>query len=404
MAPEFKYIAKNKSGDKIEGTLEADDSSQVVKKLKEKGYYVTSLNKKKNRKDVMEFFNFNKRVTISDLAVFSQQFSVMINAGVSLVESLEIMSEQLAHPHLKNVIEQIQSDVETGSSLAEAMNKHPDVFPTLYRQLIKAGETGGVLDKVLVKLANHYERQDELMGKIKSSLYYPAAIMLVAVAVVIFLVVNVVPTFVSMFSSFDAQLPLPTRLLLGFSSIMQNFWWLILLSLIIIIYGLYRYYKTNSGKILLDRLLLKIPALGKMFKKIYISRFASTLAILMDSGVDLLSSLAIVEDVVNNKVYADALVKARTRVREGENLSKILGEYDNLFSSMIIQMIRVGEESGSIGEMLFKISDFYDREVESSIDGTVSLIEPVLIVMLAFVIGFIAISIVLPMFDMFSYI
>ncbi len=404
MAPEFQYVAKNKSGDKIEGKIEADNSSKVVKELKDRGYFVTSLKKKRDKKDVMDFFKFNKRVTIADLAIFSQQFSVMINAGVSLVESLEIMSKQIDHPNLKKVIETVQEDVETGSSLAEAMNEHPEVFPRLYRQLIKAGEAGGVLDKVLVKLANHYERQDELMGKIKSSLYYPAAIMLVAVVVVIFLVINVVPTFVSMFSSFDAQLPLPTRMLLGFSTIMQNYWWFILLALIALFYIFYRYYKTTSGKNFFDRLLLKIPTLGKMFKKIYISRFASTLAILMDSGVDLLSSLAIVEDVVNNKVYANALVDARARVREGENLSKTLADYDKLFDSMIIQMIRVGEESGSIGEMLFKISNFYDRDVENSIEGTVSLIEPALIVVMAVVVGFVAISIVLPMFDMFSYI
>ena len=365
---------------------------------------MTSLKKKKEKIDVMDFFNFTKRVTISDLAVFSQQFSVMINAGVSLVESLEIMSKQLDHPRLKEVIIQIQEDVETGSSLAEAMGEHPDVFPRLYRQLIKAGETGGVLDKVLNKLAAHYERQDELTNKIKSSLYYPAAIMLVAIAVVIFLVIQVVPTFVSMFADFGAELPLPTRLLLGFSSIMQNFWWLLLLLIIAGIYSLYRYYKTTSGKNLIDSLFIRLPAIGKMMKKIYISRFSSTLAILMDSGVDLLSSLAIVEDVVNNKVYANALVEARARVREGENLSKILDDKDKLFPDMIIQMIRVGEESGSIGEMLYKISDFYDREVETSIDGTVSLIEPALIVMMAVVIGFVAISIVLPMFDMFSYI
>lgn len=404
MAPEFEYVAKNKSGDKIEGSLEADSSSTVVKKLKDRGYFVTSLEKQKEKIDIMDYFNFNKRVTISDLAVFSQQFSVMINAGVSLVEALEIMQKQLDHPRLKEVIRMVQEDVETGASLAEAMGEYPDVFPRLYRQLIKAGETGGVLDKVLQKLTDHYERQDELMSMIKSSLYYPAAIMLVAAAVVIFLVVKIVPTFVSMFSGFGSKLPLPTRLLLGFSNTVQNFWWLILAVLVLGGYLGYRYYKTSSGRKMIDSFLLKLPIFGKMLKKIYVSRFASTLAILMDSGVDLLSSLTIVEDVVGNSVYADALVDTRARVREGENLSQVLDDKDDIFPDMIVQMISVGEESGSLGEMLYKISDFYDREVETAIDGSVSLIEPVLIVVMAVVIGFVAISIVTPMFDMFNQI
>ena len=402
MTPEFEYTAKNKSGDTIEGTIEADDSSRVVKQLKDRGYFVTSLEEKKKSKDISKYFSFKKRVSISDLAVFSQQFAVMINAGVSLVEALEIMNKQLEHPRLKEVIEQVQEDVETGSSLAEAMGEHPDVFPRLYRQLIKAGEAGGVLDKVLNKLTDHYERQDELMNMVKSSLYYPMAIMLVAVAVVIFLVVKIVPTFVNMFGNMGAELPLPTRLLLGFSGVVQNFWWLISLILIIGGYLGYRYYNTTGGKNKIDGLLLKIPVLGDMFKKIYISRFSSTLAILMDSGVDLLSSLAIVEDVLGNSVYSNAIVDVRVRVREGENLSQVLEEKENIFPDMITQMIRVGEESGSLGEMLYKISDFYDREVRTAIDGTVSLIEPVLIVVLAVVIGFVAISIVTPMFDMFN--
>jgi len=404
MTPKFQYVAKNKAGDRIEGKIEADNSETVVKQLKERGYFVTSLKKKKEKNDVMEFFKLNKRVTISDLAIFSQQFSVMINAGVSLVESLEIMSRQIDHPRLREVVIKIQEDVETGASLAEAMSEFPDVFPNLYVQLIKAGEAGGVLDKVLIKLKNHYERQNELNKKIRSSMYYPAAILLVAVSVIIFLVTNVVPTFVDMFSGFGAELPLPTRMLMGFSSFMQNYWWAIIIFFVALFYIGVRYYRTAPGKKAIDRLILKIPAFGKMFKKVYISRLTSTLAILMDSGVDLLSSLSIVESVVNNKVYANSLVEARARVREGENLSKTLDDKEELYPKMIVQMISVGEESGSIDEMLHKISDFYDKDVESTIEGTVSLIEPALIVMMAVVIGFVAISIVLPMFDMFSYI
>ncbi|MFW5980036.1 MAG: type II secretion system F family protein, partial [Halanaerobiales bacterium] len=401
MAVEFKYKARKHDGQKLTGTIEAENSEQVVKQLKNRGYYITSLEKKKKNLDLSQYFKFNKRVKISDLAVFSQQFAVMINAGVSLVESLEIMQKQIDHPRLAEVVKSVQEDVETGSSLAEALGNYPDVFPRLYRQLIRAGETGGVLDEVLNRLAEHYERQDELINKVKSALYYPLVVLLVAMAVVIFLVVNVVPTFVSMFSGLGAQLPLPTRMLLGTSTFIQNYWWLILSFILLLAYALYRFYKTSRGKYKLDSLLLKIPVIGNMFKKIYLARFSSTLAILLDSGVDLLSSLAIVEDVVGNSVYANNIVNSRIRVREGENLSETL-EDKKTFPEMMVQMINVGEESGSLGEMLNKISEFYDREVRSAVDGTVSLIEPVLIVFLAVVIGFVAISIVTPMFDMFE--
>lgn len=401
MAVEFKYKARKHDGQKLTGTIEAENSEQVVKQLKNRGYYITSLEKKKKNLDLSQYFKFNKRVKISDLAVFSQQFAVMINAGVSLVESLEIMQKQIDHPRLAEVVKSVQEDVETGSSLAEALGNYPDVFPRLYRQLIRAGETGGVLDEVLNRLAEHYERQDELINKVKSALYYPLVVLLVAMAVVIFLVVNVVPTFVSMFSGLGAQLPLPTRMLLGTSTFIQNYWWLILSFILLLAYALYRFYKTSRGKYKMDSLLLKIPVIGNMFKKIYLARFSSTLAILLDSGVDLLSSLAIVEDVVGNSVYANNIVNSRIRVREGENLSETL-EDKKTFPEMMVQMINVGEESGSLGEMLNKISEFYDREVRSAVDGTVSLIEPVLIVFLAVVIGFVAISIVTPMFDMFE--
>ncbi|MFW5787248.1 MAG: type II secretion system F family protein, partial [Halanaerobiales bacterium] len=290
MAVEFKYKARKHDGQKLTGTIEAKNSEQVVKKLKNRGYYITSLEKKKKNLDLSQYFKFNKRVKISDLAVFSQQFAVMINAGVSLVESLEIMQKQIDHPRLAEVVKSVQEDVETGSSLAEALGNYPDVFPRLYRQLIRAGETGGVLDEVLNRLAEHYERQDELINKVKSALYYPLVVLLVAMAVVIFLVANVVPTFVSMFSGLGAQLPLPTRMLLGTSTFIQNYWWLILSFFLLLAYAFYRFYKTSRGKYKLDSLLLKIPVIGNMFKKIYLARFSSTLAILLDSGVDLLSS------------------------------------------------------------------------------------------------------------------
>ncbi len=401
MAPMFNYVAKNREGEELKGSLEADNSSMVASQLKEKGYYVTSINEKKKRKSLGEYFKFRKRVKINDLAVFSQQFSVMINAGISLVEALGILRAQTEKATFKEVIAKVQEDVETGTGLAEAMSKYPEVFPDLYCQLIRAGETGGVLDTVLNKLAAHYERQDELNKKVKSALYYPIVIFIVAVAVVIFLLVKVVPQFVVMFEGFGAELPLPTRILLGSSEFVQSYWYIILIILGIILFAISAYKNTPKGSYRFDKLLLKIIVVGDMMKKVYISRITSTLAILLDSGVDLLSSLAIVEDVVGNKVYGQILTDARIQVREGVNLSEPLTNRDE-FPRMVVQMIKVGEEAGNIGEMLTKVSNFFDREVESSVDGAISLIEPVMIVLLAVIVGFVAISIVTPMFDMFQ--
>jgi len=343
----------------------------------------------------------HKRVKLKDLSIFSQQFAAMINAGISLVDALNILQEQSNHRHLKDVLGNVRDDVETGISLADAVSKHPETFPELYTQLIRAGESGGVLDSILDKLAVHYDRQDELNSMVKSALYYPAVILLVGIAVVIFLVTRVVPQFVGMFQDFGSELPLPTRMLLGVSSFMQNYWWAILLAVLAAIFLLVRYRKTPTGREATDRWILKLPVIGDMMRKVYISRLSSTLAILIDSGVDLLTALTIVEDVVGNRVYTEILTEARVKVREGSSLSDPLEESGE-FPPMVVHMLRVGEETGAIGEMLNKVSRFYDRQTEAAVEGAISLIEPIMIVLMAIMVGFVAISIVTPMFDMYQ--
>lgn len=401
MSPVFEYKARKKEGGNINGTTEADNSTAVANQLKERGYYVTAINEKRKKLDLSEYVNLTKKVKIKDLAVFSQQFAAMINAGVSLVETLEILQKQIEHPRLKEVVTGIQQDVETGTSLSEAMQKYPDVFPPLYCQLVRAGEEGGVLDQVLDKVADHYERQAELSNMVKSALYYPMTILVVAIAVVVFLIMKVVPQFVGMFEDLGAQLPLPTRILLGTSNFMLNYWWVIVIGLLAAGLLLYRYKKTPKGSYKFDKYILKIPVIGDMMQKIYLSRFSSTLAILLESGVDMLSSLSIVEGVVGNKVFARALTDTRVQVREGAGLSEPLSQ-EEVFPAMITQMLRVGEESGAIDDMLYKVSQFYDKEVESSVEASISLIEPVMIVFLAVLVGFVAVSIVTPMFDIYQ--
>lgn len=402
VSPVFEYQARNRQGEKVNGTLEVENSNTVARQLKEQGYFVTSINEKHQRKDLGEYFKLSQRVKTSDLAIFSQQFSAMINAGISLVDSLNIMQDQTENTKLKEVLVAVQEDVETGLGLSETMMKYPNVFPDLYCQMVKAGETGGILDRVLIQLAEHYEKQEEINGKLKSALYYPITILCMAVVVVIFLIAKVVPQFVSMFDNLGGQLPLPTRILMGTSDFMQNYWWAIIIGLVVIFLVLYSYKKTPKGEYLFDKLLLKLPMIGKMMKKVLISRFASTLSILLTSGVDLLSALTVVEDVLGNKVYGRLMTEARGQVREGINFSKPLAEAKE-FPPMVVQMVRVGEETGTLDEMLLKITSFYDREVETSVEGTISMIEPVMIVFLAIIVGFIVISIVMPMFDMFQY-
>lgn len=401
MAPIYEYEAMSRGGERVAGRIEADRSNIAAKQLKESGYYVTSIKEVQEKKDLGSVLKASGRVKTKDLTIFSHQFAAMIDAGISLVDAFNILYEEAEHPKLKEVIREIQEDIETGSSLSDAMSRHPKVFPELYCQLVRAGETGGVLNTVLNQLAAHYDKQEEINGKVKSALYYPITILVIAVFVVIFLVVKIVPTFVGMFNSFGAALPLPTRILLGASDFLQTYWWALLLGIGGLLAIFYSYRQTPSGELQLDKLILKIPVIGNMMQKVILSRFSSTLAILLGSGVDLISSLNIVEDVVGNKVYANALVEARGQVREGVSFSRPLANMP-IFPSILVQMVKIGEESGNLEMMLNKVSNFYDREVGNAVEASISLIEPLMIVFLAGVVGFIVISIVLPMFEMFQ--
>ena len=400
MAPIYEYEAISRGGERVAGRIEADRSNIAAKQLKESGYYVTSIKEVQEKKDLGSVLKASGRVKTKDLTIFSHQFAAMIDAGISLVDAFNILYEEAEHPKLKEVIREIQEDIETGSSLSDAMSRHPKVFPELYCQLVRAGETGGVLNTVLNQLAAHYDKQEEINGKVKSALYYPITILVIAVFVVIFLVVKIVPTFVGMFNSSGAALPLPTRILLGASDFLQTYWWALLLGIGGLLAIFYSYRQTPSGELQLDKLILKIPVIGNMMQKVILSRFSSTLAILLGSGVDLISSLNIVEDVVGNKVYANALVEARGQVREGVSFSRPLANMP-IFPSILVQMVKIGEESGNLEMMLNKVSNFMTGS-GNAVEASISLIEPLMIVFLAGVVGFIVISIVLPMFEMFQ--
>ncbi|MCF8009130.1 MAG: type II secretion system F family protein [Halanaerobiales bacterium] len=402
MAPVFEYEVRSQNGQKIEGTLEAENETMLASNLRKKGYYILNIKKKREGLNLNNILNFNKKVKLNDLAVFSRQFSAMINSGISIIDALDILRDQIDHPTLKKTVIAVTEDIETGSDLSESLSKHPDVFPELFVQMVRAGETGGIIGDVLDKVADHYEKQDELQGKVKSALYYPITIMVIALLVVIFLLTNVVPTFVTMFGDLGAELPLPTKILIGLSSFMQSYWWLVALVLLALFFFFRNYRKTPNGRLRTDSFILKIPKVGEMMKKIYLSRFSSTLSVLLSSGVDLLAGLSIVEGVVGNRLYGQALTEARIKVREGATLSDPL-EKRAEFPKLLVHMIKVGEETGAMSGMLDKVAMFYDREVDRSVEGVVSIIEPVIIVFLALVVGFVVISIVMPMFDMYTY-
>ena len=409
MSPEFNYQARRKNGDLVGGELNAGGRDEVAKQLRERGMYVVAIEEKGAEKtgglfgnvDLEELKFWEHGFSIAELAYFSQQFSVLIAAGIPLVGSLGIMKDQVDKKHVKEMIGEVISDVEAGETLTEAFKKHPDYFPSLFIHLIKAGETGGVLDEVLAELVEYYRRRDKINKEVKSALYYPAAVLSVGLIAVLVLIGFVLPEITNMLIGLGGDLPLPTVILIGVTNFVNSYWWIMLIGIILLVLGIRSYSNTPKGKRNIDKLVLKVPVVGDLIMKITISRFASTLALLMKSGVNIMNALPVLEDVVGNEVYADILIETRARVREGINMSQPLAQSEE-FPPMVIQMIKVGEETGNMEEMLNRLSDFYDVEVEAAIDGSISLIEPLLIVLLAIVVGGIVASVLLPLFGVYT--
>ena len=395
----FHYKARDQQGVVSEGTIEAESKEYVVQRLKKQGYYISNVEEVEERSEISFSFNFFQGVGLKDLVLFSRQFATMIKSGVSLVRSLTILARQVGNTTLQETIEKVQEDVESGSSLSEAMAEHRDVFPQLFISMIAAGETGGVMDEVLEEMADHFERENDLKQQVTSAMAYPAVITLVAIVVVFFLIVVVLPSFVGIFAGLDTQLPLPTRILLQVSDIMSNYWYLLIGGLVAFFGGIYFYYQTEDGKKQIDWLLLKTPLIGDLITKISIARFSSTLSILLTSGVSILEGLEVVSNIISNQIIAERISQAQINVREGNSFTAPLSR-DNVFPPLVIQMIKVGEETGSLEEMLEKVSDFYDQEVEYKVESMVSLIEPALILGLGLVVGSIVAAVMLPMFSM----
>ena len=340
-------------------------------------------------------------ISTRDIVIFTRQFATMINSGLPLVQSLDILAEQTENKNLRKVIKDVLYDVESGHTLADAMGRHPKVFTELFVNMVAAGEAGGILDTILLRLATFLEKNDALARKIKGAMIYPAVIMTVAVLAVIILLIFVIPTFQTMFASAGIPLPLPTRIVIGASAILQAYWWALLGAFLLGI-GLIRYaYGTNGGRLAIDKFLLRIPIMGDLLRKAAVARFTRTLGTLVSSGVSILEGLEITAKTAGNRVIHDAVMGSRASIAGGETISGPLKE-SGVFPPMVVQMINVGEQTGGLDEMLSKIADFYDDEVDTAVEALLAAMEPVMIVVLGVVVGGMIVAMYLPIFDMIN--
>ncbi|MBU5311004.1 type II secretion system F family protein [Tissierella carlieri] len=393
----YKYKAVSQDGEMIEGYFEGNEKSDVLAMLKGNNYLTVSIEKDIEAEAQIDIFS--SKVKKKDLAVFCRQFYTMLDAGIGIVKCIEILEKQSENKNLIKALGALYENVQKGFTLSEGMKKHPKVFPALLINMIEAGEVSGNLDTIMERMAVHYEKENKLENKIKSALIYPIALAVVSIAVVIFLLVAVMPTFIGMFESSGQALPVPTQVLLNISSWLTNFWYIFIVIVIGMIAGFATFKQTPIGRNFLDTLKLKIPIVKDTNVKIITSRFTRTLSTLISSGIPLLQSIDVVAKVVGNKVIHDRLAIAAENVRKGVALSRAVNEV-GVFSPMVDSMIKIGEESGSLDDILYKTADFYDDEVEVALQRMTSLMEPLMLVVMAVVIGFIVIAMAMPMFDM----
>lgn len=395
--PQYKYRGREAGGKTAEGILEAENEKAVINNLRSKGLIVTSIEVQKKKTSFLAAKT--KKVKLGDVVVFSRQLATMVNAGLPLVQSLHILAEQTENAGLKKVLQNIEQNVETGSSFSDAMAKFPAVFSELFVNLVRAGEASGMLDEILNRVATYLEAMNSLIRKVRSALVYPVAVSVMAVAIVIVLLVKVVPTFKSIFADFQADLPLPTVILIGLSEGLQKYFF-VAIGLAVITYFLFRrYVRTEKGRFKFDNFKLNMYVFGPILRKVAISKFTRTFSTLVKSGVPILTSLEIVGKTSGNVVIEKAVINVRDSIREGESIAQPLGKC-GVFPHMVVQMIRVGEETGSLEDMLSKISDFYDDQVDAAVAGLTSIIEPILIAFLGVVIGAIVIAMFMPIFKM----
>ncbi len=396
--PNYSWKGRTRAGKVQEGILVADNKDAVIAMLRRQQIMVTAVTEKGKE---FALPKLGGGTSMKELAIFTRQFSVMIDAGLPLVQCLEILGSQQENRTFQKVLFQVRQDVESGATLSDALRKHPKIFDNLYCNMVAAGEAGGILDTILQRLAAYIEKIVKLRSAVRSALVYPIAVIVIAVGVVWIILWKVIPTFATLFEGLGAQLPLPTRITIALSHMVGRWWWVIFLAIGLGAYALNRYYKTYQGRRAIDRLLLRLPVLGMVLRKIAVARFCRTLGTLVSSGVPILDALDITARTSGNAVVEDAILATRKSIEEGKTIAEPLKNTD-VFPPMVVQMVAVGEHTGNLETMLNKIADFYEDEVDEATANLLALLEPVMIAFLGAVIGGIVISMYLPMFDLVS--
>ncbi|MBI5596292.1 MAG: type II secretion system F family protein [Elusimicrobia bacterium] len=401
--PQYAYKAKEASGNVATGVIDAGKEQEAIQKLKAQKLTVIEISEAGGGivATIKEKLLGKPEVTPRDLVLFSRQLSTLVSAGVPIVQSLTILEEQQENPTFRKILGEVRLDIEAGLSISDALKKHPEAFPEIYTAMIKAGELGGILDTILERLSGFLESAEALRAKVKSAMMYPAIVLSICALVTVFLMVFVIPTFKTIFESFGKELPMPTQILIDISDVMKRYWYVIVGSPFAAKKAFERFYKTPAGQKMVDEKVLKAPVFGILLKKVAVAKFTRTLGTLIKSGVPIMQGLETVAATAGNKIIEEAVLTARESIREGGRLADPLKK-SGIFPAMVTQMIGVGEETGALDQMLTKIADFYDQEVDTAVKGLTSMIEPLVIVVMGIIIGSIVVAMFLPMFQLGS--
>ena len=400
--PTFRYEALTHGGGTVTNTIEADSKAELISRLRQMGYWPTDIVEETEDAapaDVRRWFKISTRgVKAADVEFFTYQLATLVNAHVPLPRALEVALGQIQNPALHRIVSQVKYDVEHGATFHDALTQHPKVFSNLYVNMVRAGESGGVLGLVLERLAEFAERQRLLKNDVVSALFYPVILLALSVSAVAVLMILVIPKFTAMFNDLGVELPLPTRILIGATDAFQTYWWLGLLAIIVGVAGLKQYLRRETGQVWFDRLKLRLPLIGPIFSTFAIVRFTRTMATLLENGVRMLPALQVVKDTIGNKVYSNVVAAAETEVEQGSSLARELGRSKD-FPEFVTHMVAVGEESGEPVHMLSKLSEYYDLEIKKSLERLTGSIGPLVILLMGLVIGFIAVAMILPIFE-----
>ncbi len=396
----YVWKGRTMAGEAQSGEIEVARQEEALDLLRKKRILVTSLRPKSGGLGLPKFGG-GVSVSTKDLAIFTRQFATMISAGLPLVQCLDILAKQSSKPSFGRVITEVTREVEAGSTLSDALGRHKSVFDDLFRNMVAAGEAGGVLDDILARLAEYIEKADALKRKVQGAMVYPAVVLTVALGATAFMLVFIIPTFAKMFMDFGGELPLPTKIVLIASNFLTHWWWAMLLAIFAMIVAFQRYYATENGQRQVDGFMIRMPILGDVLLKGAVARFTRTLGTLIASGVPILSGLEITARTAGNKVIAEAIMSARASIREGETVSAPL-KSSGVFPPMVTQMISVGEQTGALDEMLKKIAVFYEAEVDTAVDTMTSVIEPIMIVIMGGIVGGMVVAMYLPMFKLIT--